>query len=44
MILTLTCPNGIQIDMSHFILQQMEGKLTRAEVQERINFYKANNV
>ena len=44
MILTLTCPNGVQIDMSHFTLQQMEGKLTRAEVQERIDFYKANNV
>ena len=44
MILTLTCPNGTQINMSPYILQQMEGKLTRAEVQERIDFYKAHNV
>jgi hypothetical protein len=44
MIFTLTCPNGSIINMSHFILQQMEGKLTRAEVQERIDYYKANNV
>ena len=44
MILTLTCPNGTIINMSPYILQQLEGKLTRTEVQERIDFYKANNV
>ena len=44
MILTLTCSNGTLINMSQYILEQMEGKLTRAEVQERIDFYKANNV
>ena len=35
----LKCPNGKQIDMSSYILQQMEGTLERSEVQERINYY-----
>jgi hypothetical protein len=39
----LKCPNGKQIDMSSYILQQMEGTLERSEVQERINYYLNTN-
>ena len=39
----LKCPNGVQIDMSSYILQQMEGTLEQSEVQERINYYLTNN-
>jgi len=39
----LKCPNGVQVDMSSYILQQMEGTLERSEVQERINYYLNNN-
>lgn len=39
----LTCENGKQIDMSGDILRQMEGKITREEVEERINFYQTTN-
>ena len=39
----LTCENGKQIDMSHDILLQMEGEISREEVQERINFYQLTN-
>ena len=31
----LTCENGKQIDMSRFIIEQMEGKITREEVEEK---------
>ena len=36
----LTCPNGKQIDMSHDILLQLEKKITRQDVLDRIDFYK----
>ncbi len=39
----LTCPNGKQIDMSHDILLQMEKKITRQDVLNRIEFYKSTN-
>jgi hypothetical protein len=39
----LKCPNGKQIDMSSYILQQMEGTLEQSEVQERINYYLTTN-
>ena len=39
----LKCPNGKEIDMSSYILQQMEGKIERSQVQERINYYKSTN-
>lgn len=39
----LTCENGKQIDMSFYVLQQMEGKITREEVEERITFYQQTN-
>jgi hypothetical protein len=39
----LKCPNGVQVDMSSYILQQMEGTLEQSEVQERINYYLTNN-
>ena len=31
----LTCQNGKQIDMSSDILQQIEGKISKEEVEER---------
>lgn len=39
----LTCPNGKQIDMSRDILLQMEKKITRQDVLNRIEFYKSTN-
>ena len=39
----LTCPNGKQIDISHYILLQMSGDVTCEQVQERINYYKNTN-
>ena len=40
----LTCQNGRQIDMSHYILLQLEGDITRSDVQQRIEFYKSTNL
>ncbi len=40
----LKCPNGVEIDMSSYILQQMSGEITRKEVEERIEFYTNNNI
>ena len=40
---TLTCPNGKEIDMTHYIGEQMDGKLTRQDVLERIEYYKLTN-
>ena len=31
MIHTLTCENGKEIDMTSYILQQLEGKITRQD-------------
>jgi len=39
----LTCPNSKKIDMSHDILLQMEKKITRQDVLNRIEFYKSTN-
>ena len=39
----LKCPNGKKIDMSSYILQQMEGKIERSEVNQRINYYLSTN-
>jgi hypothetical protein len=39
----LTCPNGKKIDMSGMILLQMEGEITRQDVEEKIKFYQDNN-
>ena len=39
----ITCPNGKQIDMSSDILLQLERKIERQEVLERINYYKSTN-
>ncbi len=39
----LTCPNGKQIDMSSDILSQMSGKITREDVETRIEFYNNTN-
>jgi len=39
----LTCENGKQIDMSSDVLEQMEGKVSREEVEERIKFYQLTN-
>jgi hypothetical protein len=40
----LTCQNGKQIDMSHYILLQLEGDITRSDVQQRIEYYKSTNL
>ena len=34
----LTCDNGKEIDMSYYIGQQMENKITRQDVLDRIEF------
>jgi hypothetical protein len=39
----LTCQNGKQIDMSGYLLMQLDGEITREQVQERINYYKSTN-
>ena len=39
----LTCQNGKQIDMSKDILLQLENKITRQDVLDRIEFYKSTN-
>ena len=44
MIHTLTCENGKEIDMTSYILQQLEGKITRQDVLDRIEFYKSTNL
>jgi hypothetical protein len=40
----LTCQNGKQIDMSHYILLQLEGEITRSDVLQRIEYYKSTNL
>ena len=40
---TLTCPNGKQINMNEYILQQMSGVITRQDVLNRIKYYKQTN-
>ena len=39
----LTCQKGKQIDMSGYLLMQLDGEITREQVQERINYYKSTN-
>jgi len=40
----LTCQNGKQIDMTSYIQLQLEGDITRSDVQQRIEFYKSTNL
>jgi hypothetical protein len=40
---TLTCNNGKEIDMTSYIIQQSENKITRQDVLNRIEFYKSTN-
>ena len=40
---TLTCDNGKEIDMTSYIIQQSENKITRQDVLNRIEFYKSTN-
>jgi len=40
---TLTCNNGKEIDMTSYIIQQSENKITRQDVLDRIEFYKSTN-
>jgi hypothetical protein len=35
--------NNKHIDMTKFVLQQMSGEITKADVQDRINYYKLND-
>ena len=44
MIHTLTCENGKEIDMTSYLNLQSEGKLTRQDVLDRIEFYKSTNL
>ncbi len=39
----LNLPNGKQIDMSRYILMQMNGDITREDVKDKINFLKSTN-
>jgi len=39
----LTCPNGNKIDMSRYILRQMNGDITQQDIQDKINFLKSTN-
>ena len=39
----LTCSNGKQIDMSSYVLKQMEGKITRKQVEQKILYYQKIN-
>ena len=41
---TLTCQNGKEIDMTSYLNLQSEGKLTRQDVVDRIEFYKSTNL
>ena len=43
MIYTLKCNNGKEIDMTSYIIQQSENKITRQDVLNRIEFYKSTN-
>ena len=43
MIYTLTCSNGKEIDMTHYIVKQMKGEIARQDVLDRIEFYKSTN-
>ena len=39
----LRLSNNKHIDMTKFVLQQMSGEIPRADVLERINYYKTTN-
>ncbi len=39
----LTCDNGKKIDMSSYILLQMQNKITKQDILDRIQFYKSTN-
>jgi len=41
---TLTCQNGKEIDMTSYLNLQSEGKLTKQDVLDRIEFYKSTNL
>ena len=39
----LTCENGKQIDMTTYILRQIDGQISRQDVEDRIKFYQDTN-
>ena len=39
----LRCNNGKEIDMTTYVLKQMQGEITREELKEIINHYKTTN-
>jgi len=39
----ITCENGKQIDMTTDILRQIDGQISRKDVEERIKFYQDTN-
>ncbi len=40
---TINSNNGKEIDMTTYIIQQSENKITRQDVLNRIEFYKSTN-
>ena len=40
----LKCNNGKEIDMTCYVLKQMQGDITREELLERIEYYKQTNL
>jgi hypothetical protein len=40
----LRCNNGKEIDMTHYVLKQIQGEITHEELQERIKYYKTTNL
>jgi len=40
----LRCNNGKEIDMTRYVLKQMQGDITREELLERIEYYKQTNL
>ena len=41
---TLTCPNGKQIDFTKYILKQMNGEMSRQEINDLILAYQIVNI
>ena len=39
----LNLPNGKQIDMSRYILMQMNGDITKQDVEDKINSFISSN-
>lgn len=40
----LTCNNGKEIDMTHYVGKQMDGEITRQDVLNKIKQYQDDNL